>query len=479
MALFLPVGRRPHAPAGVLAGTMASVPRFLSAQPDARLIPLPWDVPLAEWPADHLVALPRGISRHVVRFIKVGTTICAAKEVIEHSAVHEYRMLQELHRLDTPAVEPLAVVTGRQTPQGEPLDPVLITRHLEFSLPYRALFSSGVRPETVQRLIDAMVVLLARLHLIGFLWLDVSLSNILFRRDAGEFAAYLVDAETAELHESLTDGQRAHDLSIATTNLFGEFSDLEAGRLLDESLDPLTLVESITTRYRDLWAELTGAEEFPGADLHRIENRVRRLNELGFDIAELDITTSPDSSVVRIQPKVVDAGHHSRRLIRLTGLDVEENQARRLLNDLDTFRLYTNQQDADEAVLAHQWLQQSFEPVVRSVPEELRGKRDAAQLFHEVLDYRWYASQHQNRAVPLMEAAAGYISDVLTRLPDEAVTSPALGEEGGRRLLNPFDPSQGFDDDDEAPPHDPWEDAVSPSTPPEHFDIRDLRARKG
>ena len=256
------------------------------------------------------------------------------------------------------------MVTDRFDPDGEPLDPILITKHLQFSLPYRSLFSRGVRQDTVNRLVDAMVVLLARLHLIGFLWGDVSLSNTLFRRDAGAFAAYLVDAETGELHDQLTNGQREHDLTIARTNLFGEFCDLEAGGLLDEALDPLVLVETIENRYRELWAELTGVEEFDGSEMHRIESRVRRLNALGFDVAELDITTDFAGSTIRIQPKVVDAGHHSRRLIRLTGLDTEENQARRLLNDLDYYRARTDQQNADEAIVAHQWLTERFEPVV-------------------------------------------------------------------------------------------------------------------
>ncbi len=455
------------------------MPRFLSSRPDSRLIPLPWHIPLAEWPTDHLVALPRGISRHVVRFIKVGSSVYAAKEVIEHLAIHEYRLLTELRRADTPAVEPLAVVTGRVDADGQPLDPALITRHLEFSLPYRALFDFGVRPETVSRLLDALVVLLVRLHLIGFLWGDVSLSNVLFRRDAGQFAAYLVDAETGELHDSLTAGQREHDLIIATTNMYGEFSDLEAGRMLDPSLDPLTLVESIITRYRDLWAELTGVEEFPGSETFRIENRVRRLNALGFDVAELDIITSTDGSQIQIQPKVVDAGHHSRRLLRLTGLDTEENQARRLLNDLDTFRARTNQGHVDEAVVAHQWLTECFQPVVTAIPADLRGKREAAQIFHEVLDYRWYASQRQNREVPLVEATWGYIQDVLRALPDEVMSETPISAAEDRQLANPYDPSQGFVDDEGPMPVDPWEEAAQDAPAnPGFLDIDALRARR-
>ncbi|WP_460741873.1 DUF4032 domain-containing protein [Mariniluteicoccus endophyticus] len=459
------------------------MPRFLSAKPDARLIPLPWDVPLEEWPLEHLVALPRGISRHVVRFIPIGDQVYAAKEVLEHLAIHEYRLLHDLMRLHTPSVEPIGVVTGRQDADGMALDPVLITRHLKFSLPYRSLFNRGVRQETVTRLVDALVVLLARLHLIGFLWGDVSLSNTLFRRDAGEFAAYLVDAETGELHERLTDGQREHDLQIARTNLFGEFCDLQAGGLLDDALDPQNLVDTIENRYRELWHELTGAEEFQPSEMHRIERRVRRLNALGFDVAELDIITDVDGARIRIQPKVVDAGHHSRRLLRLTGLDTEENQARRLLNDLDTFRARTGQQGADEAIVAHQWLTQCFEPVVNAVPENLRGKRESAQLYHEVLEYRWYRSEEANYEVPLADAARGYVHDVLTTLPDEAISPDALAvvdSDGGRALANPYDPSKGYADDldDELLPEDPWEVAAQAEPEPSGFlDIDALRRK--
>lgn len=183
-----------------------------------------------------------------------------------------------------------------------------------------------------------------------------------------------MDAETGELHQDISDGQRAHDLYTAEINLFGELSDLEEGGLLDADIDPLETIHSITARYEALWKELTAPEEFHTDEMHRLDSRIRRLNELGFDVAEIDIITDWDGSQVRIQPKVVDAGHHSRRLLRLTGLDVEENQARRLLNDLDSFAASTDQQNEDEEIVAHQWLTDVFEPVVRSVPRDLKRK---------------------------------------------------------------------------------------------------------
>ena len=456
------------------------MPRFLAAQPDSRLITLPWATPLAEWPEENLVALPRGISRHVVRFVRVDSEVYAFKELVEQLAWHEYRLLRDLTRLDTPSVDAIGVVTERVDADGEPLDPILITRHLQFSLPYRSLFNRGVRQDTVNRLVDAMVVLLARLHLIGFMWGDVSLSNTLFRRDAGAFAAYLVDAETGELHDRLTDGQREHDLTIARTNLYGEFSDLEAGGLLDEALDPLVLVETIESRYRELWGELTDVEEFNAGEMHRIEGRVRRLNALGFDVAELDITTDLGGSTIRIQPKVVDAGHHSRRLIRLTGMDTEENQARRLLNDLDYYRARSDQQGADEAIVAHEWLTEQFEPVVQSVPTELRAKLEPAELYHEVLEHRWFLSERAGAEMPLAEAAQSYVSTVLRGLPDEEIAVSDMESMGP--LANPYDPSQGFADGDDEKPYDPWEDEEAESSAEEppaeaYLDIAALRAK--
>src|SRR5262245_37240774 len=112
--------------------------------PDPALLDLPWAVPLEDWPASAIVALPRGLSRHIVRFVRLGEDVYAIKELTERYARREYRLLRDLARLDVPAVEGVAVVTGRRTDEGEGLDSALITKHLQFSLPYRALFSTKI-----------------------------------------------------------------------------------------------------------------------------------------------------------------------------------------------------------------------------------------------------------------------------------------------------------------------------------------------
>jgi hypothetical protein len=391
-----------------------------AVRPDPALLDLPWSSPLEEWPEDLLAALPRGISRHIVRFVKVTGRVIAVKEIKADLARREYNMLRLLQKLDQPCVVPFGVISGRTTADGEELDACLLTRHLQFSLPYRALFSQTLRPDTAQRLIDALAVLLVRLHLTGFWWGDVSLSNTLFRRDAGAFSAYLVDAETGEIRDQLSDGQREHDLDIARVNIAGELMDLAAGGFLDEVADPVEISQLIVDRYRSLWRELTEQERFEAGDRWRVEERIRRLNELGFDVDELAISTDIAGSTIQIQPKVVDAGHHSRRLLRLTGLDVEENQARRLLNDLDAFRAAQDRQNDDEELVAHDWLARVYEPVVRSVPREMARKLEAAELFHEVLEHRWYMSERVGHDISITDALKDYVATVLPSKPDEA-----------------------------------------------------------
>ena len=392
------------------------------------LLALPWDIPLENWPDDTITALPKGISRHIVRFVQLDGYVIAIKETTDEMAQGEYEMLRNLQKIDVPCVEPVAVIQGRTDPEGTPLPSALVTRHLKFSIPFRALYSTTLRPETAQRLVDSLALLLVRLHNVGFFWGDVSLSNTLFRRDAGSFAAYLVDAETGRLYDSLTKGQREHDLEIARVNIAGELMDIQAGGKLDAGIDPVATSDRIMASYDTLWHELNDPELLEQNELWKINKRVQRLNELGFDIEELSIKTDAEGTKVKIQPKVVDSGHHARRLLRLTGLDTEENQARRLLNDLDAYSATVSLLNLDEEVVAHLWLTRVFEPVIKAVPDNLDSKLEPAEVFHQVLEHRWFMSQEQARDVPLNEAVRDYIDNVLQyRRDEEIVINPPTG----------------------------------------------------
>jgi len=395
--------------------------RIVANRPVPAILGLPWHLPLEEWPDDVVVPLPRGLSRHIVRIVRLGDRVYAVKETQDDIAFREYRLLRDLQRIGMPAVVPQGVVTGRENGHGDELPAALITRHLQFSLPYRSLFSRGMTAEQVPTLIDAIVVLLVRLHLAGFYWGDVSLSNVLFRRNAGEFSAYLVDAETGELRDELGERMREYDITVGCENIFAELMDLEASGAVHE-IDGFAIIDRLRSRYEALWGELTGLEEFRADEMWRIEQRVERLNDLGFDVDELDIVTDLDGDTIRIQPKVVDLGHHAREVQALTGMSVEENQARRLLNDLASFTAHYDLGREDRHLVASKWMHQIFEPIMAMIPPDATGKLEPAEVFHEILEHRWYLSEQAGHEIDIHETARDYIDRMLRAKPDEAIT---------------------------------------------------------
>ena len=397
--------------------------RFVFSPPAdaaAGLLALPWDEPLEDWQDERLVEIrQRGLSRHVVRFVSDGGDLYALKSISEDLARREYRMLRWLADRSIPAVEVVGIVVDR----GPDTDAVLVTRFLDYATTYRAVFSCPRGGPPVDRLLDALVELLARLHLSGFFWGDCSLSNALFRADAGTFQAYLVDTETSEQHPTLTAGQRNLDLDLAAERVCGELMDLQAGDLLTDDVDPIEVSEELERRYRLLWDELTREEVFkPEDQRHRIAKRLRRLNELGFDADELELIAAPEGTRLRVRTRVAESGQSSRQLFRQTGISAEEHQARRLLNDIASFRAYLEQRDGhpvSETLAAHRWLEDIYDPVTAAIPAALRGRLAPPEIFHEILEHRWYMSEVAGRDVGTTAAAQSYFATVLPTVPDQ------------------------------------------------------------
>lgn len=396
---------------------------------------LPWDQPLEEWDNERVVEVARGAHRHVVQFVDYDGALYALKELPPRIAEREYRMLRRMAEESLPVVDVVGTVSRDRS-----LEDVLITRYLDYSLPYRMLFARATTERRdvrglSDRLLDALVMLLVRLHLAGFLWGDCSLNNTLFRRDAGALAAYVVDAETGEWHAELTPGQRRADLDITVLNVAGGLMDLQAQFDLPPEPDPAEVIEDLEERYANLWSELTTEAVIDRGDRYGVEARMRRLNELGFDVDEVELIATDEGDRLILRTIVAEAGHHRRRLLSLTGLDAQENQARSLLNDLANFRAYHEREmgrPMAQTVAAYQWLSEVFEPTVAAIPEEQRSKREAAELFHEVIEHKWFLSERADRDVGVEEALASYIDTVLPSEPEE------------RTLLADFEVTEGW-----------------------------------
>ncbi|HSP29048.1 MAG TPA: DUF4032 domain-containing protein [Ilumatobacteraceae bacterium] len=388
---------------------------IVTKQGHPDFLDLPWDVSLESWNDPRLVKMAHGISRHVVRFVRFGERVYALKATGLVAAQREYRVLRTMRDDHLPVVEPVGVVTDAPG-LG---DAVLITRYLDYSLPYWYLLGRG-DGTLADRLTDAAVVLLVRLHLEGVFWGDCSLSNILWRRDAGEMMAYLVDAETTERHPTISDRMRTYDLEIAVENIAGGLFELQASGRIADDVDPVAAAERLRMRYEELWNELTRVDEFDLDERWKIEQRVRRINELGFDVEELSI--SRDDRTLSIKPVLIEEGHHARELRRRTGLDVQENQARRLLADIDQHRAWLERRESKpvpRSVATARWLAEVYQPTIDSIPDDLRSHLEPAEVFHQLLEHRYLMAEERGAEVRTSEALEDYVAVVLALTPAE------------------------------------------------------------
>ena len=393
----------------------------------SALYNLPWHTPLEHWPEDETLAAQRGISRHIVRLVRStpdpASEIYAVKETVEEFAVREYEALRELSLRGAPAVAQVAIVTNRYSQNGEELPCAIVTRFLPYSLPYRVILSGQITQHEITNMANALAYLLVRLHLLGFWWGDCSLSNTLFRRDAEGFAAYLVDAETGEFQKKLSDGQREHDLELARFNVAAELEDLKIAGVLFPAMDPIRASESVITRYRKIWKSLSEPQILPAGDRHAVERAMRSLQDIGFAVEEVDIQLAGDKSTVTFIPKLVAPNYHSQRLIELMGLETEELQAKRILASFDRFRSREIEKTPKREEAAKRWLDEVFYKVINAVPTAMRGRVEDAQLFHEVLEHRWYLGEKAGRDLGLEFATNEYISKVLPERMDSGAPS--------------------------------------------------------
>jgi hypothetical protein len=315
----------------------------------------------------------------------------------------------------------VAVVEGRVDANGEELPCAIVTRFLPYSLPYRVLLSGAVTAQEITTMASALALLLVRLHLLGFWWGDCSLSNTLFRRDAEGFAAYLVDAETGEFQKTLSDGQREHDLDIVHFNVAAELEDLALSGVLYPGMEPVRASDAVIRRYRRIWAALKERQLLDPKDRHAVERAMRQLHDLGFAVEEVAITIDGDTQMISFQPKLVAAGYHSQRLRDLTGLETEELQAKRLLASFDRYNARENKLGLSINEMAKKWIAEVFEPVISRVPDDMRGRVERAQMFHEILENRWYLSEKAGYDVGLEEATDNYCAEILPMRRDSGV----------------------------------------------------------
>jgi hypothetical protein len=375
---------------------------------------LPWEQPLAQWRVPNLLDLPKGISRHEVRFLSYSNGIYVVKEMGVAPARTDYQVLRALEASAAPAVIPVGLVEGRRPDPADEHAAALITAYEPFSFSYREMLAGpGFGPRRKQML-DAFAGLLVRLHLAGCFWGDCSLSNVLYRFDAEAIETIMVDAETAFLVPSdneLSRGQREEDVSIMIENVAGGMADIaaEAGHNLDAA--DLTLGVDIADRYHNLWAELRAEETVRPSERYKIKDRIDRVNRLGFDVEEVGLVPSRDDTAeFRISVKLGGRNFHSNRLKALTGIDALENQARQILADLHYYSCVVGgESTAEKSVHAIRWRASEFEPTLARI-RSLDGIVDPLQAYTDLLHHRYVMAAGLGRDVTTAEAFDDWVA---------------------------------------------------------------------
>ena len=375
------------------------------------VLDLPWELELEAWPTSlDFRVLPVGPSRHLVRFLVVDGVLIALKEEPIDVAEREYAVLNHLERVHLPAVTPIGIAARPEAGSA-----VLVTEYLAHSLQFRRLLARfPLGPGAYRdRLLDAMAWLLVDLHRGGVFWGDCSLANTLFRRDGARIQAFLVDAETSEVHASLSDGQRAYDLEILVENVGFGLADVAMEQGRPEDMDSaIAASENIRERYEAIWHELHLEPHLPAGDRHAIRGQLRRLNELGFAVDEIEVEPSAGGSEVRLRVATTNRAFHAIELERLTGLRALEGQARLLLNDLHEHVAWlqmTVAPDLDEAEGARRWRREVLEPTLRRLGPSIGG-RDPIQAYCDVLEHKWLLSEAAGRDVGLDAAVDAYLA---------------------------------------------------------------------
>ncbi len=323
----------------------------------------------------------------------------------------EFDVLRHLEALGLPAVHAVGIA---ESPERDAA--ILMTEYLAYSIQYRRLlmrFPLGPGPYR-DRLLDAMAWLLVDLHRAGVFWGDCSLANTLFRRDGDKIQAFLVDAETSEIHPGLSDGQRSYDLEILVENVAFGLADLGALQGREDAFDDaVEAASSVRSRYESVWEELHLVPELSPDDRHAVRARIRRLNELGFAVDEIELEPAgSDGGSVRLRVAVTNRRFHARELERLTGIRALEGQARLLLNDLREYRAWLEHQGkrfVTEQESADQWVTDVLEPSLEVLVPAIGEGRDPIQAYCDVLEQKWILSELAGRDVGLEAAMDAYL----------------------------------------------------------------------
>jgi hypothetical protein len=379
----------------------ASVRFYVPPTYRAHLVPLPWQCPLETWDQQGVkfIAVKSGLSRHVVRFIASEQRRFAIKETTRESAHRELASYMRLAQRNIPTLIPVGIVTRYdgseivETKVGEQIQEretgYLVTELMEKVIPDSFLFKRGFTKANRNRIWEAVIKLFVQMHSQGVYWGDASLANMLIKfhseivPELGHrtvLNAVLADAETVEIHSTISDSLRLADVEFFLESMLWTEADLKASGIV---CDPLIRKEDqqyILDSYNERFA---------------VEQEIR----------SFELVTHID----------VD---------KLLGNFDAKGHGKLLLQHINEHKWYLSEKRKMEIPLieaAEDWYREIFKPVCKSFNQygllEFFPNKTASSLYVEVMEHKYFMSQRKKEDVGLLVALQDYCSRTTKQEP--------------------------------------------------------------
>ena len=172
-----------------------------------------------------------------------------------------------------------------------------------------------------------------------------------------------------------------------------------------------------------VWKEIYRTVHVSADEKYKIQERVRKLNALGFSVEHV-LISSEQQDRIAFQIHVADRHYHRNQLQRLIGLEAEEQQALLMLNEIQEMRTELSRKDNRRVSLhtaAQHWYQTVYLPIQAEITERsvLIGAEPTAvdpspvELYCLMLEHKWYLSESARRDVGHRQALLSYLKTVI------------------------------------------------------------------
>ncbi len=334
----------------------------------------------------------------------------AIKETSLESARREYATYLKLREKEIRTLTPVGVVerddgtsiietqVGNQPQRHE--TGFLVTELMEKVVPDSFLFRRGFTKENRRRIWDAVIDLFVEMHSGGVYWGDASLANMLIHFSheiepqlghRTKLRAVLADAETVEIHRSITDSLRMADIEFFIESMQWTEADLQASGIVRDSMITLEDQQFLLQSYTDRYAV--------------------ELEEKYFElVTKIDVDTL------------------------LGGFDVK-GYSKLLLKHINEHKWYLSERRGSEVALveaANDWYVEVFRPVCKLFIQyefsRYFPEKTAARLYVEIMEHKYFMSEQAKQDVGLLAATKDYVAKYAAHTPPQPTLRSIMRE---------------------------------------------------